>query len=104
MACGVEYVAILLDFAPCHGFKTAHHAAANAHQIRDVTKSVLDRLITCVHMTVKFLSIACAGEKVSGVRTIETFPIQTGADKQKFGIASEILELACDSCHASSTV
>ena len=104
MACGVENVAIFLDFTACHGFKTAHYATAHAHHIRDIAEGVLDRLITRVHMAVKFLGITSAGEKIAGVGIIEAFSMQARANEKKFGIAGKILKLACNACHAGSAV
>src|SRR5262249_54375638 len=104
MACGVKNVAIFLDFTARHGFETAHYATAHAHHIRDIAEGVLDRLITRVHMAVKFLGITSAGEKIAGVGIIEAFSMQARANEKKFGIAGKILKLACNACHASSTV
>src|ERR1700747_2980089 len=86
MSCGVENVAIFLDFTAHHGFKTAHDATAYAHHIRDIAEGVLDRLIARVHMAVKFLGIPSAGEKIAGVGIIEAFSVQGGANEKKFGI------------------
>src|SRR5215469_5729961 len=94
MACGVKNVAIFFDFTARHGFKTAHYATADAHHIRDITEGVLDRLITRVHMAVKFLGVTCTGEKIAGMGIIEAFSMQAGAYEKKFGIAGKILKLA----------
>src|SRR5215469_5192678 len=104
MTRGVKNVAIFLDLAAGHGFKTAHQSTADAHHVRDITKDVLDGLITCVHVAVQLLGISSAGEKVANVGIIQAFSMQARADEQKFRVAGEILKLACDPGYASSAV
>ena len=66
VARGIEDVAVFFYFAAAERSGCPREAAAEAHGIGDVAKSVLKRLIAGVDMTIEFLGVAGAGEKSAG--------------------------------------